>query len=72
MLHRNEVKRDNALTNVSSKGKNAADEHSLLQCLDLQLPVQIVNSIEQDFLFHEKEIIYPAVVNVIYEHEKSQ
>ena len=72
MLHRNEVKRDNALTNVSSKGKNAADEHSLLQCLDLQLPVQIVNSIEQDFLFHEKEIIYPAVVNVIYEHGKSQ
>ena len=66
------MKRDNALTNVSSKGKNAADEHSLLQCLDLQLPVQIVNSIEQDFLFHEKEIIYPAVVNVIYEHEKSQ
>ena len=30
------------------------------------------NSIEQDFLFHEKEIIYAAVVNVIYEHEKSQ
>ena len=29
------------------------------------------NSIEQDFLFHEKEIIYAAVVNVIYEHEKS-
>ena len=29
-------------------------------------------SIEQDFLFHEKEIIYPAVANVIYEHEKSQ
>ena len=48
------------------------DEHSLLQCLDLELPVQIDNSIEQDFLFHEKEIIYPAVVNVIYEHEKSQ
>ena len=50
----------------------AVDEHSLLQCLDLELPVQIDNSIEQDFLFHEKEIIYPAVVNVIYEHEKSQ
>ena len=49
-----------------------ADEHSLLQCLDLELPVQIDNSIEQDFLFHEKEIIYPIVVNVIYEHEKSQ
>ena len=48
-----------------------ADEHSFLQCLDLELPVQIDNSIEQD-LFNEKEIIYPAVVNVIYEHEKSQ
>ena len=33
----------------------------------LELPVQIDNSTEQDFLFHEKEIIYPAVVNVIYE-----
>ena len=50
----------------------AADEYSLLQCLDLELPVQIDNSIEQDFLFHEKEIIHPAVVNVIYEHKKSQ
>ena len=30
------------------------------------------NSIEQDFLFHEKEIIYPVVANFIYEHEKSQ
>ena len=50
----------------------ATDGHSLLQCLDLELPVQIDNSIEKDFLFHEKEIIYPAVVNVIYEHEKSQ
>ena len=29
--------------------------------------MQIDNSTEQDFLFHEKEIIYPAVVNVIYE-----
>ena len=29
-------------------------------------------SIERDLLFHEKEIIYPAVVTVIYEHEKSQ
>ena len=50
----------------------AADEHSLLQCLDLELPVQIDNSLEQDFFFYEKEMIYPAVVNVIYEHEKSQ
>ena len=49
-----------------------ADEHSLLQCLDLELPVQIDNSLEQDFFFYEKEMIYPAVVNVIYEHEKSQ
>ena len=48
-----------------------ADEHSLLQFLDLELPVQIDNSIEQDFLFNEKEIIYPAEANVIYEHEKS-
>ena len=36
------------------------------------MPVQIGNSIEQDYLLHEKEIIYPAVVNVIYEHEESQ
>ena len=50
----------------------AADEHSVLPCLNLELPVQIDNSTEQDFLFHEKEIIYSAVVNVIYEHEKSQ
>ena len=50
----------------------AEDEHSLLQCLDLELPVKIDNSIEQDFLFHEKEIIYPTVVNVIYEHKKFQ
>ena len=59
------------------------DEHSLLQCLDLELPAQIDNSIEQDFLLHEKKkkkkkliiiiiIIYPAVVHVIYEHEESQ
>ena len=65
-------KPENALTNVSSKGKNGSGEHLLLHCLDLELPVQIDNSIEQDFLFHEKEIIYPAVANVIYEHEKSQ
>ena len=50
----------------------AVNKHSLLQCLDLELPVQIDNSMEQDFLLHEKEIIYPAVVNVIYEHEESQ
>ena len=50
----------------------AVDEHSLLQCLDLELPVQTDNSIEQDFLLHKKEIIYPAVVNVIYWHEESQ
>ena len=34
--------------------------------------MRIDNSIEQGFLFHEKGIIYPAVVNVICEHEKSQ
>ena len=39
--------------------------------MDLELPVQVDNSIERGFLFHEKEIIYPAVVNVINEHEKS-
>ena len=50
----------------------AMDEHSLLQCFNLELPVQTDNSIEQDFLWHEKEIIYHAVVNVIYEHEESQ
>ena len=27
---------------------------------------------EQDFLYHEEEIIYPRVVNVVYEHEESQ
>ena len=32
----------------------AVDEHSLLQCLDLELPVQTDNSIEQDFLLHKK------------------
>ena len=55
------------------------DQHSLLQCLDLELPAQIDNSIEQDFLLHEIIIIiiiiiiiYPAVVHVIYEHEESQ
>ena len=40
--------------------------------MDLELPVQVDNSIEQDFLFHKNEIIYPAVANVTYEHEKSQ
>ena len=50
----------------------AVEEHSLLHCLDLEVPVQIDTSIEQDYLLHEKEIIYPAVVNVIYEHEESQ
>ena len=32
----------------------AVHEHSLLQCLDLELPGQIDNYIEQDLLFHEK------------------
>ena len=50
----------------------AADKHSLLQYLDLELPVKTDNSIEQDFSFHEKELIFPAVLNVIYEHDKSQ
>ena len=50
----------------------AVDEYSLLHGLDLELPVQIDNSVEQDFLLLEKEIIYPAAVNVIYEHEESQ
>ena len=49
MLHRNEAKCGNSLTNV-----------------------QTDNSIEQDFKLHEKEIINPAVVNVIYEHEEPQ
>lgn len=48
------------------------DENSLLQYLDLELPVKTDNSIEQDFSFHEKELIFPAVLNVIYEHDKSQ
>ena len=34
--------------------------------------MQIDNSVEQDFLYHEEEIIYPRVVNVVYEHEESQ
>ena len=34
--------------------------------------MQIDNSVEQDFLLFEKEKIYPAAVNVIYEHEESQ
>ena len=50
----------------------AVDEYSLLHGQDLELPVQIDNSVEQDFLLLEKEIIYPAAVNVIYEHEESQ
>ena len=50
----------------------AGDENSLLQRLDLELPMQTDNSIEQIFLFHEKKIIYPAVANVIYEREKYQ
>ena len=48
------------------------DEHSLLQCLDIELPLQTDYSIEQDFLLHEKKVIYAAVINVIYEHEESQ
>ena len=50
----------------------AVDEYSLLHGQDLELPVQIDNSVEQDFLLFEKEKIYPAAVNVIYEHEESQ
>ena len=50
----------------------AVDEYSLLHGQDLELPVQIDNSVEQDFLLLEKEIIQPAAVNVIYEHEESQ
>ena len=38
----------------------AADENSLLQCLDLELPVHTDNSIEQDFLFHEKKKNLPS------------
>ena len=37
-----------------------ADEYSLLQCLDLELPVEIENSIAQDFLFHEKRNNLPC------------
>ena len=48
------------------------DQHSLLQCLDIELPLQTDYSIEQDFLLHEKKVIYAAVINVIYEHEESQ
>ena len=33
-----------------TKLKMAMDEHSLLQCFNLELPVQTDNSIEQDFL----------------------
>ena len=49
-----------------AKVKMAADEHSLLQCLDLKLlPVQIDNSQEQNFLLHEKEIICPVFLDKI-------
>ena len=49
-----------------AKVKMTADEHSLLQCLDLKLlPVQIDNSKEQNFLLHEKEIIYPVFLDKI-------
>ena len=49
-----------------AKVKMAADEHSLLQCLDLKLlPVQIDNSKEQNFLLHEKEIICPVFLDKI-------
>ena len=49
-----------------AKVKMAADEHSLLQCLDLKLlPVQTDNSKEQNFLLHEKEIIYPVFLDKI-------
>ena len=34
--------------------------------------MQIDSSMEQDFLYHEEEIIYPRVVNVVYEHDESQ
>ena len=34
--------------------------------------MQIDNSMEQDFLYHQEEIIYPRVVNVVYEHDESQ
>ena len=27
---------------------------------------------EQDFLYHKEEIIYPGAANVVYEHEESQ
>ena len=49
----------------------AVDEYSLLHGLGLELPVQIDNSVGQDFLLLEKKN-YPAAVNVIYEHEESQ
>ena len=47
-------------------------EDSLLLCLNLELPPQIDNSIEQKFLLYEKETIYPMVVNIIDDHEESQ
>ena len=34
--------------------------------------MQIDNSMEQDFLYHKEEIIYPGAANVVYEHEESQ
>ena len=51
----------------------AVDEYSLLHGLDLGLPVQIDNSVEQDFLLLEKKKKnYPAADNGIKEHEESQ
>ena len=47
-------------------------EDSLLPCLNLELPAQIDNSIEQKFLLYEKETIYPMVVNIIDDHEESR
>ena len=49
-------------------------EDSLLPCLNLELPAQIDNSIEQKFLLYEKETIYPMVllINIIDDHEESQ
>ena len=46
-------------------------EDSPLHCLNLELPVQIDNSIEQKFLLYEKETIYPVVVNITDDHEES-
>ena len=38
----------------------AVDEYSLLHGLDLELPVQIDNSVEQDFLLLEKKKKLPC------------